>query len=156
MPAFTILELLIVMLLSGIVVGLTFLYFTQFQRYIRQQFSASEVYMCSGQFNTVFQQDIDNSGEVYYQSPDLIRVIQSENEIQYEFNEDRIIRKLENVNDTFRLTTSHLSVHEMEDYNDLVDFMEFEVNIDDGHPQQVSFVKEYNSKTLFTILNSRR
>lgn len=155
-PSFTVMELVIVMLLSGIVIGMTLLYFTQFQHYIRQQFSASEEYLCSGQFNTVFQQDIDNSSEVYYQSPALIRVIQDENEIHYEFDRDKIIRKLKNVNDTFRLTTNNLSVHEMENYNDLVDFVEFEINIIKVHPQQVSFVKEYNSKTLFTTLNSRR
>jgi type II secretory pathway component PulJ len=70
LPAFTIMEMLIVMLLSAIVVGLTYLYFNQFSHYIRNTEQTSNTYSNFNQFGFVFQKDLDEARQIYFQSPD--------------------------------------------------------------------------------------
>lgn len=151
MPAFTVLELIIVMILSGIVIGLTYLYFTQFQHYIRQASLGSEAYIGLDQFSTVFQKDMDDAGEIYYRVPSTIRLLKDEEEIDYSFEGNVIIRKLEYSNDTFHIKSANLDVLEMEDYNDLVEYIGFDIQIENDAMQQASFIKDYNSKTLFNF-----
>jgi prepilin-type N-terminal cleavage/methylation domain-containing protein len=151
LPGFTVIELLIVMLLSGIVVGITYLYFTQFQSYLRQTSVRSDQYFSAGQLHMVLQHDMEQAQQVFFSSPDELHLHLNETEIEYVFDAEYIVRKHPVSSDTFQIQILDIKVDEMEDYQDLVKTIELETRMNNQDLLRFELYKDYTAKTLFNL-----
>lgn len=120
LKAFTIIEMLVVMLLSAIVVGLTYLYFTQFQNYITRTNISDDVYQTYSRFSMVLKKDLDEATCIF--SPELyeLELITNNEKTEYWFDEQRVIRNKKDVLDTFPLLTGELQLKELTKHQGLI------------------------------------
>ncbi len=147
--AFTVLELLMVMMLSGIVVGLTFLYFTQFRHYLQSIYQQESAYSQLHRFQFALQKDIALAKEIYAPSEDEIRIVFANDEVEYLFDSDWIVRETEMATDTIPLRIVDVSLNVLTEYNKLIGDIELELEAEPERRIQLSFTKEYCSATLF-------
>jgi len=147
--AFTVLELLIVMVLSGIVIGLTFLYFTQFRHYLQSTYREENTYAQLLRFQFALGKDITMATEVFSPSTDELQVKFADDEVLYVFDKEWVVRETTMASDTTKLKIIDVSFHTLEDHNDLVREVELEVETGSGEELSLAFAKDYSSAVLF-------
>jgi prepilin-type N-terminal cleavage/methylation domain-containing protein len=153
LKAFTLIEMLFVMLLSGIVVALTYLYFNQFRQYLNKAGNSDNASISFCQLSMVLQKDLSEAAEIYYIEPDEIRLITGESQTKYNFDQKWVVRETANATDTFQCVTSGLDVLEMGKYNYLVGTIQFENKQAPGKLFMFTYIKEYPAQILFQKFN---
>ncbi|MGD2034792.1 MAG: prepilin-type N-terminal cleavage/methylation domain-containing protein [Bacteroidales bacterium] len=149
LKAFTILELLIVMMLSAIVVGMTYLYFTQFRHYLQTTYQQEEDYARLYRFEFALQKDIDLATELFSPSENELEVRFGDEEIRYVFDEGRVVRETGNTADTMELKLTGTSFQVLEEYNGLIESLDLEMETEPGKRLSLVFMKEYPAAVLF-------
>lgn len=147
--AFTIIELLMVMMLSGIVIGLTFLYFAQFRHYLQSTYKQEDSYSELYRFQFAIQKDIVFAQEIYAPSTDEILIRFANNEIKYLFDNSWVVRETQLATDTIKLKIFDVSFNIQPEYNNLVKSIDIELEAESDKSLLLSFTKEYSAATLF-------
>lgn len=101
-PGFTLLEVLIVILLTAIVISLTFLYFSTFNRYVAQINSSAGFELQVLRFESLLYYDVDRATEIKINEGPTTYVDFIGTEVSYIFKEDMIIREQYENNDTLQ------------------------------------------------------
>ena len=137
------------MLLGAIVVGISYLYFSQFQQYLTKVGESSEHYVQLGQFNMLIHKDLNEADEIYIKHPSDVRFIAGETSLDYNFADERIIRSLNSQKDTFFLKISEFNFQEIKDHNRLVKKISFYLTTRDEEQHFFLLHKQYTAETLF-------
>jgi type II secretory pathway component PulJ len=147
--AFTVMEMLFVMMLSAIVTGLTYMYFNQFSYYLKKSAKSDNTYINYSLFSFAFNKDLDNAATLHFNGKDKITIGLIDEEITYQVEDKWIIRETENSSDTFKFKVSGLEVKEMEAHKQLVQSILFDAVFDTNSYLSYSYLKEYSSEILF-------
>lgn len=148
--AFTLLEMIFVMMLTAIVTGLTYMYFTQFSHYLKKSTSSDNFYVNFNLFCFVLNKDLSESSVIRFNGKDEIYTgFDDKKETLYRIEKNFIIRESESSTDTFKFKIKDLKIQELEKHYMLVNQIEFNASIDSGNFISYSFLKEYPSETLF-------
>lgn len=99
---FTLLEMLIVILLTAIVVSMAFLYFNTFNRYIAQINHSSEVELQILRFESLLSYDIDRAEEVLFDLDETTIIEFVGINTSYHFSDSFISRKQDSSVDTLK------------------------------------------------------
>jgi len=149
LKAFTVLEMLFVMMLSAIVTGLTYMYFTQFSHYLKKSTTSDNTYLNYSMFNFVYMKDLNDAETIHYNGKDKISLVKSNEEITYQIDEQSIIRGTDNSQDTFKFKVNELEILEVESHKQLVSSIRFEAVFDTNNSLTNYYLKEYPSEILF-------
>jgi type II secretory pathway component PulJ len=154
--AFTVLEMLFVMMLSAIVTGLTYMYFTQLSHYLKKSSTSDNTYLNYRMFDFVYKKDLDQSGTIHYNGKDEILLKINDEEITYQIDDESIIREADQTTDTFNFKVSNLEVHELESHKQLVSSIRFDAVFDSINFLTNYYMKEYSSEILYNNYESKK
>lgn len=154
LKAFTILELLVSMLLSGIVISLILTFYLQFRKYLvtleHNSGSDREIAL----FSNVLKRDFDRAAMIIPVDKEIIQCITSHQVIRYDFEDDRYILRLENNRtDTFNIRWTNLEWKKYSDRTNLINEFSFDIKIDKDLYFPVSEEKRYPAQVLFNYEN---
>jgi hypothetical protein len=149
LKAFTIIEMLFVMMLTAIVTSLTYLYFTQFSLYLKNSTMGDNRYLNFSQFSMVFRTDMDNAAAIHFDGNAVIIATHSDTNITYQIEKRWVIRATDVVEDTFRFRVADLKIQELDLHKGLVKTIEFDAVFDSNNYISYLYLKEYPSLTLF-------
>lgn len=151
LPGFTLLELLFVILLTSIVVSLTFTYFTAFRKYMSEISKDSEYETEIMRFETFLRFDIEKSEFLAMdQNSDYSLKCDGTN-IYYYFGEEFVIRTMDQSDDTLFAREIKFNPEFYPENDTLV--VSFNLNITDlnNRIREYWFYKNYPIKTKFDI-----
>lgn len=152
--AFTLLELLIGMIISSIVIGFCYAgYSIIYKQYIsynvikRQNTAAMEL-------NSILNTDIINAASITFDTDKLILNSEEKIKLLYEFKENYILRKDNEVTDTFMLASVNVSPLYFNESGTLLVAIikEFSFDVDlFGEQEHFRFTKEYSAETMVNL-----
>ena len=146
LKAFSLLEVLIALVISGLVISMAYSGFlfahTQFNKFkgitteLRDYFTLSEV----------LNREFENANKVVKKSNYEIEIQQIDNTIKYTFENDYIVRTVTNRTDTFWFQTSNIEMNVINETIDqqLIDYLKLNFQ-DDKREQSLSFMKNYEA-----------
>ena len=153
--AFTLMELLIGMIISSILIAFSYsAYSIIYNQYLTYRNIKKEVSQTM-EFNAVFNTDFQNSEFVTFDGNNLTLVRSNSSSLEYIFQEKFIIRKDNEVKDTFQLNNTDIIVkYPVYKEQSLQIVNEFSFNsIVNGLPEIFHFLKKYSAQTLMARLN---
>jgi type II secretory pathway pseudopilin PulG len=145
---FTLLETLIVLLLTSMVVSLTFAYFSAFQKYMRQNISTSAYETNILRFESLINYDLERFDEVSVDNWDNL-LLGKEKEITYKFNDHYIIRYQESSQDTLKIEDLEYEYIYMKKHPALLSALKLDFIDLSGRNHNYYFYKEYSVKARF-------
>lgn len=151
---FTLLETLIVLLLTSMVVSLTFAYFNAFQKYMRQNITTSRYETDILRFESLIVYDFKRFNKVVVDEWDQLILGQDE-AIVYKFNEKSIVRFQEGSTDTLKIKNLEYDYLYSEEYPNLLSVIKLNFNDLSGKNHQCYFYKEYPVKDRFNEFYER-
>jgi|SRR3954462_5248529 prepilin-type N-terminal cleavage/methylation domain-containing protein len=155
LPAFTLMELLIGMIISSIVISFGYMaYQLVNEQYLSYKTMKGKL-METTQFNTTFADDIDNAEIVSSEENKIILRNKNAPELEYEFLPASIVRKRSELTDTFKIATTNIKQSFLfpEDNMFLQQFS-FEVNML-GEAEFFHFTKNYSSEILMNYKTTK-
>ena len=156
LKAFTVIELLITMMLGAIVLGLSYMYFGNFQKYYTDTIQLEADYLTIDQFRFLLTHDLQRSDEVAEKHVDELTLLFRENEVVYEFSPTGVIRSTESAIDSFKMNIQSWYFEEMKDYDGLISGVEIELKTDKDKYLNMQFYKDYTAESLFSnYLNNK-
>jgi type II secretory pathway component PulJ len=155
-PAFTIIELLVALLLGSIVVGMTYMYFSRFQDYLKNTFTQENTYSELNRLQFVLQRDFDAARTIFPAGIDELIMNMEQTEITYQFEEDRILRETGEASDTFNLRVVNYLANSLKEYNDLVISVELELLPEPEKQVYLFCSKVYPAETRFSIFEEAK
>ncbi len=150
--AFTLLELLFVMILTTIIIGIGYLTFNistkQLHSYRENSKKISEIFLVTMLLN----KDFTEAKSVLKANDSLILTGDGNSSLQYFFTEEYIVRSANSVTDTFYYKTQNRSEKFLDKPADvnrgLVDEIYFEIKTDDERAEIFHAVKAYSAAAL--------
>ncbi|MGZ4055068.1 MAG: prepilin-type N-terminal cleavage/methylation domain-containing protein [Bacteroidia bacterium] len=149
LKAFTLMELLIGMIVSCIVIGFGYgaysLIYKQFLSYKKMKEETMEV----AQFKSVMSNDIFAADQLCKEDNKIV-LKQEKMNLLYEFDNSFILRKVNGLTDTFKISTSDINpvyTFENRENNELISSFFFSANVL-NEDEVFNFSKEYSAKTL--------
>ncbi len=151
-PAFTITDLIVTMIISMLVVGIAFTIFrftyNQLYRYSEMNDEYKELY----QFYAVMQEDFQRASEISYSPGELQMLMLAGKEYRYILSDDYIIRETNIKADTFHINTQQIiaKFDGEEQFAGLAD--EISITIVKGDVTfPFTFIKEYSAEMLMGL-----
>jgi prepilin-type N-terminal cleavage/methylation domain-containing protein len=153
LKAFTLMELLVGMIVSSIVIGFGYSAGTVIYRQFLSYKKAKMEILMTAQFMNVFGNDWYHADVVVVVN-DGIEVGTSSKLIRYEFKDTIMLRKTEEICDTFNLACKDLRIAMLSPGESLISAVSFESGVL-GEEAQFEFSKKYSAATLLEqeILN---
>lgn len=152
--AVTMLEMLIVLAVSGIVVATAAKAYEFISHQVLLiQSSASKIEE-GQQFQYVFTHDIRKAKEIYTDELKQSLTLKKDSlKVEYQFTDSSIIRKQTQHTDTFHIVKTSLELKELEGYEaiHLIGFIQLNAKILDEEENFV-FEKEYSTETLLNLM----
>ena len=108
-PAFTVMELMVTMVISGIVVMAALQFYIIFNKLIYQKNNTMEAGKEALQFYYVLKNDTDSAVSLTSSREGIMMQLPEKNFIQYEFFDKYVVRVLNNQSDTFRVKVTDLN-----------------------------------------------
>lgn len=153
--AFTILELSVVMAISGIVFAISYSAYNIINRQYSEFKDASEKIMDVSTLNAVLTKDFFEAKEIRKNGKELLIKLMGGSEVIYRFESDALIRKVNDVNDTFEnsgnVKTSFFGKEQTEN-NGLIDEFYCEMG-DKAFPLHI---KKYYAADILIELNENK
>lgn len=156
--AFTIMEVIVVMLLSGIVISMSY----SVLRLIQHEFIDFQIHDNSmvtiNQLNTVLTRDFDQADRVCLDQTATVLKFTSQSKpvITYRFLDSAIIRS-NPMNDTFRISLSSLNIHKADSINffplRLIDRISFNVETREKNKILLHYRKSYAAQVFLEANN---
>ena len=147
LKAFTLLEMLVVMVLTGIVFGIGYTTYDLMHKQFAQYESHHEELLRLEQLKTLLKTDFFEARKIT-KNHSGIRIEQMEETIAYLFENEHIIRLKMGVNDTFHYPTGEVNMFyekQRQDFQEaLIDQLSVEV-VYKGQSQTLSFLKKYDA-----------
>lgn len=147
-PGFTILETLIVLLLTSLVVSLSFAYFSAFQKYMRQNIRTTDYEVNVLRFESLLTYDFDRCEKIYPQNNELILEKNGE-EIIYIFQDDRLIREHAGNTDTLIMQSVDFDMIYSEKHPTLLTGLQINLLDINHEPRTFYLRKEYPVKIRY-------
>jgi len=149
--AFTIIELVVVMVISGIAISIAGLSYDIINMQMLNYETTSARLLSTIQFNHLLKTDFIQAKKVIKEQGSLKFVSENKNEISYYFDEDNIIRRMAYLADTFQLSVFNVKqqlINEVQKNDgDLVDELSFQLtNLE--HTQYFHYYKTYGADVL--------
>lgn len=154
LKAFTILELLISMLLSGIVISLILMFYLQFRKYFMTLEHNTGSDQTIALLSNVLKRDFDKATVIIPVDKEIVQCVTSQQLIRYNFEDDRYILRLEDDRtDTFMVRWTSLEWKNYSDRTNLIREFSFEIKIDNNLYFPVNEEKSYPAQVLFNYEN---
>lgn len=154
LPAFSLVEMLVVMVLSTIIVGIIYFSFSTIQSYqsqlIRQKQAAED-------FSTLYyivKRDVQLSSIVRAPSNAVITCEYPEKQVEYSFFDNRVVRRQQERVDTFRLAFSPQLLRAgklLSEFPAVVDEVRLATGTDSSGFNQLTVYKYYDAATLVPL-----
>ena len=151
LPAFTLIEVIVVMVISGIVVSASYFCYSMITRQMNLYRSHTDKTLEAVLLQTVIENDLHTSAFVRNETDYELELSSSDKKIYYVFGSNFILRKLDSVTDTFHI---HADGPKMtfekktpEELHTLVDELTFGVRMADS-TYTICFNKEYAPDVL--------
>ena len=148
LKAFTLIEVLVAMLLSSIVIGMAYLYFGQFQKYLTQTVQRDDVLLESNRFLFVIKFDFDRADKIWAGVTDELHLKDGAEVIIYQFTDEEIMRETAQGSEIFLLNTQNRNFIQKAKYGDLISVVSFDLNYENKLLDQFFYWKEYTSGVL--------
>jgi prepilin-type N-terminal cleavage/methylation domain-containing protein len=110
LPAFTIMEMLVAMVISGIIIGSGAFLYLNFNRYVTSAIQKSETENAVMLFCRAFEDDMQGASAIEQISDELSMKSEKKGLITYFFSDDYIVRQQEEIVDTFSLMVEDLTI----------------------------------------------
>lgn len=147
---FTLLETLIVLLLTSMVVSLTFAYFGAFQKYMRQSITSSAYETNILRFESLINYDFEYYNEVLVDDWGNL-ILGKDAAISYTFSNNNIIRYQESNYDTLKIKNIEYEYLYMKEHPDLLSTIKMNFIDLSGRNHKYCFYKEYSVKVRFNV-----
>jgi type II secretory pathway pseudopilin PulG len=149
LPAFTIMEMIVVMVLSGIIIAAALKLYLNYEGLVRGKTKQMEFGKETLQFYQVFRHEFDDADRITSTSSQIIFILPDKPPVQYDFEQNYITRLQNNLIDTFFVTVNDLNIRKDEATGlERVITMELR-NYDEIFP--VLMVKEYPNNLMMQI-----
>ena len=149
--AFTLMELLIGMIISSIVISFGYGSYTVIYKQFLSFKEIKKDIVEKMQLNTVINSDFMNAELVNYHDKKLTFTRIQSNPLEYEFEDSLIVRKDQDVKDTFKLTSENIISKPilMNETGDtaVINTFSFDANVL-GEKEHFEFTKIYSAQTL--------
>lgn len=99
---FTLMELIVVMIISSIVISFTYMTFSIFEQSILSKRELENQITSTYLFLNIFKSDLDGSSNIIEDNGEL-HLLNEKKIITYSFNQGKVIRKSEATSDTFQI-----------------------------------------------------
>jgi prepilin-type N-terminal cleavage/methylation domain-containing protein len=146
---FTLLEMLFVILLSAIVVSLTFLYFNAFNRYISQITRLSEYELQVLRMESLLTYDIDRAASIQINKDNTTFMSVLGTNVDYEFAVNYIVRIQEENSDTLKCEELLFSPEYNRGSNKTIKSFELQITDHNNRKRTYSFNKNQTSKMKY-------
>lgn len=149
--AFTLLELLIGMIISSIVIGFCYMsYSIIYKQYMSYKILKLEI-VETIQFNSILNADFISAETILFDENILILNSTNRSQLQYDFNDNNILRKDGEVTDTFKLFPTNILpqylIESEQSISSIVNDFSFDSNVL-GEPEHFHFTKNYSAETM--------
>lgn len=136
------------MTIAGIVVSISILLFLQLQKYI-QSFSGqlsfnNDIIL----FTNVLHMDIDKAEKISNDG-DIVVVQLEQYDVEYEFTDDFVLRFTPDRTDTFRIACKYPEFTFLDNENEIIKSIYFEIPVDKQNYYPVYLYKLYPSQFMF-------
>lgn len=128
---FTVMELMVAMVISGIVVLAALQFYIVFNKMILQKNKTMEGRNAELQFYNLIKTDMDSAVTVKYSRDELTFQLPQDNPVHYEFMDEYVVRYQNSLSDTFRLQATNIAV-ENENITGYVKAIKFEIQQNGG------------------------
>lgn len=149
LPAFTMIELLVTIVISSIVIGFALGIYYQVNGYFSKNSRQQEDINKIVTFQSVLYNDMEIAKEVYCLS-DRITLTYRDNLITYKFYDEYLTRETMHHTDTFFILVTGLSSEKLDSYSDFAKEITFLVENGDT-PWQFRYFKQYTRDVLFSL-----
>lgn len=150
LKAFTIIEVLVVVLISSIAVGTAATAYLLIQRYYG---NFSTIYKHNYEvtsFHAILQNDIDRSHHVSGDSYNMYMFSDKDTLAKYTIENECVVRTCPLLTDTFRLQVKNTDIKTINAQTDYINTVSFTIS-HDGEDLTMRFDKIYSHKVLFTL-----
>ncbi len=147
--AFTLMELLVGMIISSIVISFGYAAYTLIYKQFISYRHTKEKVMELAQFDQVLSNDLLRAEVVYFHE-NALQFFQKNaiRTLQYNFYDDLILRKENELTDTFKISQAQLKMHFLlPDKQLFLDQLSFDTDVF-GEKEHFTFDKTYSSETL--------
>lgn len=147
LKAFTIIEMLVVLVLSAVVFGIAASAWLYFER-LENKINNDQSYLVGfNKFDFLMKNDVNNANEINGTETDLYFVLNNQHQkIHYQFLDTSIIRVQEEISDTINIHYKN-QIHFAEKSNDLITKIDFIFELY-NQPISKNYSKWYDHKTL--------
>lgn len=152
LPAFTLVELLIGMIISTIVIGACYVSYSFIYEQYGSYRSIKNKTLEAMQFNSIVSIDFMDAELITYKE-NTLTLKKNGNPLQYEFNDLFILRKVNEVTDTFRLSPTDIQAKSIikNEGNETVVINNFSFDAQIlGETEHFTFAKKYDAETLMS------
>lgn len=125
--AFTIIELLISMLLSGILIFLVTIVVNIVEEQIKKTTSADSSIGECFYFFTLLEDDMIHAQTIRYARPELVVSVEKSKVIRYRFEQNYVLRTIESITDTLFVRVEDFEVLQHPKYRDYVEMVSFKI-----------------------------
>jgi prepilin-type N-terminal cleavage/methylation domain-containing protein len=154
---FTLLEVLIVMILTSLVISLTYTYFNAFQHYIRKTIGMGEQETAILRLETLLIKDFDKASAVLFKQDSGILVVKNnKTEIQYTISDSSAIRYFGNAADTLVINGLYIKPEYFTGQDSLILALTLGVNEKERPTRSYRFFMDYPALMTFRYKKSQR
>jgi prepilin-type N-terminal cleavage/methylation domain-containing protein len=146
LKAFTLMELLVGMVISGLVIAFGAGAYQVIGRQFMQYKKVKQELMEAAMFRSVMENDCFNASAVYG-TADELQLANGKQAIKYKLGVEFILRTVAETSDTFRIAVSGPQLRPVREGSALLDQVEFKGNVC-GELQDFSFSKQYDAAVL--------
>lgn len=153
LKAFTLIEVLVTMLLTTIIIGIIYYAYEVVQKQFIHNKTNDEGITQLSMLNYLLEKDFNESAEVIAANNGITFLYNDLKSINYEFDEEYILRNTENVTDTFKIAVENatqLFLESLVNKGDLVDRLEMDLKYSKESLYFV-YTKEYASDILLQL-----
>lgn len=149
--AFTIIELVVVMILTAIIATIAYLAIQNTQQSYSLFENNTDEALKISRFRTLLQKDFETSQYATFENNQLILTTEK-GIIRYTFQESNINRTIKNVSDNFEINSNNFitSFQKEPTNNGYIDFFQFNIQLFERE-RTLSFIKKYSSVNLKII-----
>ncbi|MBN1115644.1 MAG: hypothetical protein JXA77_00445 [Bacteroidales bacterium] len=148
LPGFTILETLLTVLLTSIILSLSFLYFNSFQKYLHLNSKNLEYETSILRFESLLNYDLDRCVYVLLDADKEIALTIENEEIIYSLTDRYFVRKGNKSFDTLNINSGNLSVNYYPN-TDLITGIKIEFDDINNTKRLYYSIKKYSEKDIF-------
>lgn len=150
LKGFSILELMIAIILSGMVIGTAYSVYTFTHQQLYHFSSIKSDMRNFYEFSEVLNRDVENASKIIKKSEYEIELQQLGKNVVYEFRNDFVLRYHQNNLDTFFFTVNQLEFNVLNELKEdpLVEYISLNIE-DKGKNKTLSFYKNYGAIIYF-------